>query len=180
MHIKREFVLSRNRYLAYSSEPFFVKCYIPDRLSLTLPMIAGRFVILNYNRGLLPPDNIPFGSYIQVVGDKFEVINDNIYVNWNDIKYHCGIVYTGDDYRLLLSKIKDAMTIDIMLLEPGEIFCVMKSPEYWTNYPEKIGEKITIRDQGYYSPVYNEYEEYIGYYIGESIEPNMLCIRLRK
>lgn len=187
MHVLRKLFFYRKRDICYSSRPIITYGYMPDRLGIAMPIIRGRFLVINYFNGLLLPDEIPFVSFIEAIGDKFKIVMNDLYVNWNDIKNFIGIAYIGDDWKVFIEKSYELFKIEIMLLEPGEIFCVPKTSEYWKNYPLKSNnfkQKITITDIGFYT-VLDENDnttEYIGYYAGEHIigPSEVICIRLRK
>ena len=174
--VKTGFLFNRTRTIAYSGINLETEIQIPEQVGIKLPIIAGRFFIINPLRGMI--GNYYLGSIPKVNGDYFSVLlDDEIQLRWDEMKHYILLCTEGLDYKFFLTPSERTFIIKVMFLEPEEIFIVPKSEEYFYDYPTEFYQKITIRD-GFYS-VANDNEEYIGYYVGYSENYNGIAIKLR-
>lgn len=166
---------NRNRSIAYSGSYIFTELFIPERIGLTTTIINGKIIGINYKRGIV--NDKYMGNLLTVEGDTFRFLLDDTPYTYKEIKHALTLCASGDDYKIFLGENNDVFNVEVILIEPGEIICVPNSEEYFLSFPNNLYQKITLKN-GLYK-VADEYEEYIGYYVGKSNIYNLICIKIR-
>ena len=161
-------IFKRNRSLAYTNHPKFIKAVMPQRVGLDIPLFAGRMVYINLGKGLINMKT-PFIDFLDAVPGGFKLSGQDYasFVSVDKVKFLTGIIYRGDDYEKFFRRSGESNIISIMLINPSEIFGIPYTDEYFMDELQE-GDPVTI-ERGYYRKAFPG-EGIIGYFLGNSAD----------